>query len=125
MNFPKISLVATILAAAILLPQLSQTALSGELDGKTFCREVRRDGSFGQPAGITTLCVSFRRDVMTDESDTLGGRPPEKIPYVLVANKILIVKNGSLYSDYVVDEQQKVIKSKQDAVFELKEISSL
>lgn len=105
---------------AFLVLMFGNLSFAGELDGKNFCREVKTDGSFGQPRGVRNHCVSFNENVMTDNANTFFGNLPESVRYVLVANKVLLVRDGKLYSDYVVDEELKTLKNGVGATLTLK-----
>ena len=94
-------------------------SLAGEVDGKNFCRTVVSDGLFNQPAGTREHCVSFKRDVMTDNANTFFGRLPESINYVLVGGKLLVVRKGKLQSEYNVNENLDQLQNKAGAILDL------
>ena len=96
------------------------SAQAGELDGKTFCRTVVSDGSFGQPRGEREHCVVFEEDSMTDTANTFFGNPPETIAYVLVVGKVLVVKDGKLESPYQADAKLKTLKKTNGVALNLK-----
>lgn len=80
-------------------------AYAGELDGRKYCRTVTTDGSFGQPPGEAEHCVSFEHDVIIDNKNTLFGNPETRDRYVLVGEKILVVQDGNLISNYRLDKE--------------------
>lgn len=64
-----------------LLISASAFAGNGILDGKSYCRTIVSDGSFGQPAGERQHCVSFDSGVAMDNANTSFGNPPEYSAY--------------------------------------------
>ncbi len=62
------------------------------LSGKTFSREIMRDGSFGQPKGKGYHQVSFKNDRMCDNANTFFGKPPTNLPYKVNGNEILVAE---------------------------------
>ncbi len=90
------SLQSKLFTIVILLCSLSfASAFAGELDGKTFCRLMASDGSFGQPPGNREVCLVFSNVSVRDYNYTLGGNPPLTFPYEIEDG---IVKfNGSEY----------------------------
>lgn len=73
---------------AVLSASVSAFAGVGPLDGSKYCRQVRTDGTFGQPAGIRRHCLSFESGRVTDNANTFFGNPPEETPYTLKGNTV-------------------------------------
>jgi hypothetical protein len=99
---------------------ISSSVFAGELDGKTFCRTVVRDGMFGQPKREAQHCVSFKENTMKDNADTFFGNPPSSLKYVLASGKILVVNGGNLESPYSVDESFTQLSNSVGTVLVLK-----
>lgn len=79
----------TILALGALLISVSAFANSGVLDGKSYCRTVVSDGSFGQPAGERQHCINFTNGVASDDANTFFGNPPEYSAYEVNGQKVI------------------------------------
>lgn len=91
------------------------------LEGKTFSREIKRDGSFGQPKGIAYHQVSFENGTMFDNADTFFGSPPSRESYKVNGNSILAsdIDEPEVFSErYIIDGD--TIKNTAGAVLRLK-----
>ena len=94
-------------------------AQAGILDGKTFCRTVKTDGFFGQPRGSRQHCVSFAKDMMTDNANTFFGNPPETLDYSYVNSEVRVSHNGKVQVAYLVDKSLTKLRSSSGAVLDL------
>lgn len=91
------------------LSLFSTFAFSGELDGLTFCRQVKSGGMFGQPSGIRNHCVSFGKDLAKDNANTFFGNPPEIFSY-RVEGGIIINSDKNTDSGYEVQGNDIIIR---------------
>jgi hypothetical protein len=100
----------------LVLMMTSSFAFAGDLDGMEFCREIKTDGSFGQPAGVRSHCVSFDKDIMTDYANTFFGNPPEHIPYEVFDGEVLSKGNATGYKvrgdELLMGPNEVVLKKK-------------
>lgn len=78
-----------ILSIAALLIAVSAFANSGILDGKSYCRTVVSDGSFGQPAGERQHCIRFSSGIASDDANTFFGNQPESSTYQVNDQKVI------------------------------------
>ena len=74
------------------------------LEGKTYCRTVKTDGTFGQPKGTRQHCVSFNDGLMRNNANTFFGNPPSRSPYSIVkGTKVYVVqKNGEKQLEFII-----------------------
>lgn len=89
-------------------------ANQGVLDGRTYCRTVYSDGSFGQPKGKRKHCLIFRKGVVTNTRNTFFGNPPQSYPYQV---KGLTVSFDDNY--YLLDTKGNSLTNEEGTVFVL------
>ena len=91
-----------------------------DLAGKSFSRQVRSDGLFGQPKGVRNHTLAFYKDrTMQDDAPTFFGNPPKRYEYRLVGRTLLVLDNGKLAATYTVAEDGKTMRSSTQAIFTL------
>jgi hypothetical protein len=75
------------------------------VEGKIFCREVISDGSFGQPKGKRSHCVSFKNGVMTDNANTFFGNPPERASFLVTFKNEILIGSNLTPKFLIIDDQ--------------------
>lgn len=96
------------------------------LAGKSFCRSVTSDGSFGQVAGERQHCITFSdKNQVTDDGSTFFGNAPEQGTYSAENNSKITLTLKSVTEEtykliYTLSEDGKILTG-ESHVLNLKE----
>lgn len=93
-------------AITVLSLSYSAFAAPSSLDGRSYCRTVKTNGTFGQPKGERKHCLSFKAGQVRDGANTFFGKPPESSPYKISGNQV--TANSS---KYVLSEDGKQLRT--------------
>lgn len=94
------------LAISSLAVSVTAFSSSGNLDGRSYCRTVVSDGSFGQPKGVRQHCLNFSNGSAVDNANTLFGNPPEYFAYRVTSFHVIF---GN--SEYLISNDGTLLKT--------------